>query len=71
MHRPDHISKAEHRRLLDVALLARDRLWLKKIKAVEIRIMYPFHAPLTTLIRTTEREIEEKAGNLEPQSPSD
>jgi hypothetical protein len=32
IHRPDRILRTEHRRLLDEALLARDRLWLKRIQ---------------------------------------
>lgn len=66
IHRPDRIPRSEHRRLLDEALLARDRLWLKKLKAVEIMVQWPWQGPVTTLIRATEREIEEKAGKLEP-----
>lgn len=71
---PDAVSLAEHSRIVgravDEALLARDRLWLKKLKTVEILVQWPWQGPVTTLIRTTEREIEEKARKLEPQSPS-
>jgi hypothetical protein len=71
IHRPDRILRTEHRRLLDEALLARDRLWLKRIQTIEMQVMFPFHVPLTSLIRATERDIDERARKLEPQSPGD
>jgi hypothetical protein len=63
---PRSIPLTLHRRALEVVRMERDRLWLKKLQVVERQIMFPFHAPITTLIRATEQELEQKEKSLEP-----
>ena len=57
---PDTVPLADHRRLLEDALLARDKAWLKKLRFVEASVVWPWRGPITTLISITEREIAEK-----------